>query len=107
MTRPEGKGPFGLSHRPTKEQKDQLVLLHLLVARQSSGLADCIRHILKDEWDGWVEYATTEIADLFVIAERLCEVLELDPDEVRKLGFERDEEKREAHLRRHPGALWV
>jgi len=95
-----------ISPRPTQEQQRALVILHLLMTRQLSGLADCIRNILNGKWDGYTDFAMTELGDMAVLVDRMAKVLELEPEEVKQMGLDRDSEKKEDYLRRHPGATW-
>jgi len=56
---------------------------------------------------GWIAYITTELADIAILVKRTSEVLGIDYDEIVKLGFERDAEKKEEYIKRHPGAVWI
>ena len=87
---------------------NKLVLLFFLFVRQTGSIADCLRKMPEDTTDkGWIAYIMTELADIAILVKRTCEVLDIDYDEIVKLGFERDAEKKEEYIKRHPGAVWI
>ncbi len=93
---------------PTNQQQWDALLLHLLMERQTSGIADCLRHICsRDGWEGYAEHLMTEMGDLLVINRRLSDVLGFDFHEIAELGQARDHEKSAAWLARHPGERWL
>lgn len=92
--------------------RSDLSVLFFLMVRQTAGLADCLRNLNSEdksdeEVAGYIAYMKTELADIIVLVNRFCDALGLNPAEVTKLGWQRDEEKREEWQRRHPGQHWV
>ena len=96
--------------------EDKSVLLFYLFIRQMSGIADCLRHLQSKrqgveysdtERRTYTAYLKTELADNIQLTKRMCSAFNLDYSEVEILGKQRDIEKREEYLERHPGAEWV
>ncbi|KKN11810.1 hypothetical protein LCGC14_1022630 [marine sediment metagenome] len=90
---------------------DDLTIFLFLMIRQISGLVDCQRHIITDEvsdveFEGYKAFMKTELADMTVMVRHFCRALDLDEAAVSELGWQRDEEKRIAWQRRHPGRRW-
>lgn len=108
---------LGRSPAQVAQMEKDMMLAHLLLVRQVSGLADCFRIILKDglfectpeageKLKGYTEYIKTELGDAEVIIQKICNMFGIDSQSAKVLGWERDLEKRKSYLERHPGNVW-
>jgi len=104
-----------------KCQRDENLLFHyMMLTRQMTKLADCFTHIIRTstqidrkhgfahlDYRGWVVYSQSEISDLLVQIQKLCDVLEIDFNETYAMGIKRDAEKKEEYLEKHPNDEWI
>lgn len=98
-------------------ERDELLALHyMLLTRQMTRLSDCLLHIIRlhtqgdDDgklFKGYRGYAQTELADVIHHVKKFCEILGISFDETVHMAYERDKEKREEFLRKHPGEYWI
>ena len=94
-------------------KSDVITLLFYLFIRQMGGLADCFRHIqrndlvLKGDIDGWRGFIQSELADILCLVRKTCKLFGLDYGETEKMGETRDAEKSREYLARHPGEFWI
>jgi hypothetical protein len=89
-------------------------MLHFnLLTRQLAALSTCILNILRVPYfpqrsEGpYIQYASTELADMTSHIEQFCDLLGLDFEAVVTLGRERRAEKKADYERRYPGVPFI
>jgi len=101
--------------KPIITPKEEALVMHFLVlVRQMAELASSIEGILKSKdaeeakrWKGYNSELKASLADSVYQIKRICQILKIDLlCELIPLGEERNRQKREEYLRKHPDGTW-
>ncbi len=105
--------------RIIKTLRDELLMLHyMLMTRQMTKLSDSLLHIVRlanqpdhmhkgKDYAGYKAYAQSELADILVQVEKICDILGCDFDATLEMGRSRDLEKKAEYLSMHPHDHWL
>jgi hypothetical protein len=105
--------------RIVKTPRDELLMLHyMLMTRQMTKLSDSLLHIVRlanqpdhthkgKDYAGYKAYAQSELADILIQVEKMCNLLGVDFQETVRMGRSRDREKKSEYLAEHPHDHWV
>lgn len=89
----------------------QILFRLLFIHQETSGIFTSLKHILRDveSWDDRASrgFVKSELSDLIVQVELLCQQLNLDYADIRALGWERYNESRAMWEKRGMGDRWV
>lgn len=94
-------------------KSDVTTLIFYLLIRQMGGLADCFRHIQRDDSIlrgdiiGWRGIIQSELSDTLCLVRKACDLFDLDYGETEIMGETRDAEKKREYLARHPEEFWI
>jgi thymidylate synthase len=99
-------------------EHEKLALHYILLTRQMSSLSDCLLHLIRLDRrasgstlvrrrKGYVDHASTELADIIMQVKRLCVILGLEYWNVDALAERRDSEKSRDFRRRYPSEPWI
>jgi len=100
------------------ERDERLLLQYLLLTRQITALSDCFQHIIRlgnkpdnkinrDKFLAYKLFSQTELSDIIMQVYKLCGLLDISISETIKMGMDRQEEKKEAYLKRYPDDVWI
>lgn len=100
------------------ERDEALAIHYMILSRQSAELSAALMHIFnlqtkqepiedkEKEFRGHRASAKIVLGDMLCQIEEICKILDLNFEEVKKIGSEKNQEKREEFLKKHPDGKW-